>query len=503
MSLPIDPTRAWRILALAMPVVIAMLTQTSINLVDTYFIGQLDPALSIPGQAALGFSLPMLWAFGGSLSALGIGAQVMTARRVGAGQPHASGSILANALLLCAAASLLMTALGWWSLPHLFDFLTDNAEIAALGIPYGRLRILGVLSMVATAVYKGFFDGLSQTKVHMYAAIVMNAANIGLNYVLIFGLGPIPALEITGAGVASLISTFIGLFILMAWSKRARFASFEIYRPAQLRLQTMWELIKLSVPSAMAQLFIMTGVVMFLKIIASLDDRATAELLATWAAYGGEQLAALDHLDVALSRSPELGVTLLAQDLGATLLSARPPLFSAAAKLIIDLLLVGFVTCIAFGTATATLISQQMGKRDYQGASDYGWDSVKLGMIFYGALGLLLIWAPHQALGLLSNDASVIAEAAPAMQLMGGMQMCVATGLILTQALFGAGATRFVMVVEFLLHGFCLAPMAYLFAFVFDWGFVGVWCSATLYVFLLALAMALKFWHGTWTEIEL
>mgnify|MGYP002024367010 CR=1 FL=1 len=163
---------------------------------------------------------------------------------------------------------------------------------------------------------------------------------------------------------------------------------------------------------------------------------------------------------------------------------------------------IGFVTTIAFGTATATLVSQSMGKRNFQLASDYGWDSVKMGMYFYGALGLIVVAFPMQFLDFLSDDPEVMAAAVPGLRIMASLQMFIAMALVLTQALFGAGATRFVMIVEFLLHGLCLAPMAYLFAFVFDLGFLGVWLSGTLYVMLLALAMAIKFWKGSWTEIK-
>ena len=71
-ALTIKPERAWKIFALAAPIVIAMLTQTFINVVDTFFVGKLDPSVATPGQAALGFALPLLWIFGGSVSALGV-----------------------------------------------------------------------------------------------------------------------------------------------------------------------------------------------------------------------------------------------------------------------------------------------------------------------------------------------------------------------------------------------------------------------------------------------
>ncbi len=502
MILGVDLSRMRRILLLAMPVVIAMLTQTSINVMDTIFVGKLDPSLSIPGQAALGFSLPLLWAFGGSLSALGIGAQVMTARRYGAGKIEESGQILTNSIILASISSVLVSILAWCLSPSLFGVLTQNDAIIELGIPYARIRIIGVISMVLTTVFKGFFDGLGKTRVHMYAAIIMNAANIVLNYVWIFGAGPIPQMNVTGAAIASLISTFIGLFLLVAWTFLKKYRKFAIYRPRHISPRTMWELSKLSIPSGLAQVFIMGGVVMFLKIIASLDTTAVEELLSSFGYYTDPNLAHIGVLQQAAYQTPDVGHTAFVQDWGRTMLDSRPPVFTTAAKLIIDLLSIGFVTCIAFGTATATLISQAMGRKNYQEAADFGWDSVKLGMYFYGALGLVVILMPMTFLDLLSDDPMVMQAAVPGLQIMAGLEMAIAMALVLTQALFGAGATRFVMVVEFLLHGLCLAPMAYLFAFVFDWGFIGVWCSATLYVFLLALAMSLKFWQGKWTEIK-
>ena len=53
MGLGLDRARARTILAMATPIVVAMFTQTFINVVDTVFVGKLDPSYSIPGQSAL------------------------------------------------------------------------------------------------------------------------------------------------------------------------------------------------------------------------------------------------------------------------------------------------------------------------------------------------------------------------------------------------------------------------------------------------------------------
>lgn len=509
MTFSVNPTRAKRIGVLAAPIVIAMLTQTFINVVDTVFVGKLDPSISIPGQAALGYSLPLLWAISGSLAAIGVGTQIMTARRYGANEHDRAGEILLNSVIIAVISSILMSIAAWFFVPHAFAFLTPNHSVTELGIPYARVRLLGSLSFVATMAYKGFFDGIGSTKVHMYAAIIMNAANIVLNYVLIFGVdsmlggfGPIPSYGVTGAAIASLLSTFIGLGFMICWTFKGTYKKYTIYKLSNLKMKTTWELLKLSVPTGLAQIFIMSGVLMFLKIIGSLDEQAIEGALMQAAYYKEAGFAGVLSTQEAIRTSPNLAIHALGSDWHATILRSRPPIFTTSAKLIIDLLSIGFVTCIAFGTATATMVSQSMGRGRFQDAEAYGWDSVKMGMYFYGMLGLVVIAFPEAFLDLLSDDPIVIHGAISGLRIMAGLQMFVAMSLILTQALFGAGDTKFVMIVEFLLHGLCLAPLAYLFAVILGWGFMGIWVSATIYLGLLALAMAIKFWRGGWKKIQ-
>jgi len=75
--------------------------------------------------------------------------------------------------------------------------------------------------------------------------------------------------------------------------------------------------------------------------------------------------------------------------------------------------------------------------------------------------------------------------------------------MILTQALFGAGNTKFVMFVEFVLHFFCLVPVAYLFGIVLGWGVMGVWMGAFAYIVLLCTIMGWKFAEGGWKTIQI
>ncbi|GAC1358682.1 MAG: hypothetical protein NVSMB47_11580 [Polyangiales bacterium] len=89
------------------------------------------------------------------------------------------------------------------------------------------------------------------------------------------------------------------------------------------------------------------------------------------------------------------------------------------------------------------------------------------------------------------------------MRMMGLCTPVVALAMILTQALFGAGNNRFVMLVELVLHFTCLMPLAWLFGVTLHGGLPGIWASAIVYAFGLAAAMAWKFASGSWKTIKI
>ncbi|HJZ87769.1 MAG TPA: MATE family efflux transporter [Polyangia bacterium] len=456
MKLAIDPKLGRRIAALSLPVVAAMLSQTAINVVDHILVGRLPHAEQRAGQAALGPSLVLLWMVGGTLSAIAVGTQALSARRTGAGDPERAGQVLTNSLVVAFLASVVAATLAWLIVPTVFAFLEKDQLLLELGIPYVRWRMGGVVSMVMTASFKSFFDGLGRTRVHMYAAIVMNIVNFVLGVGLIFGYLGMPRLGVVGAGVASAFSSYIGLGMMFAWSLRPKYlVPHRYYRMQNLSAGIMKSIIRLSYPSGLATLFVMTGFFLFYKIVGRLD----------------------------------VGV--------------GTPVYTAATQNIITILQLTFITCIAYGTATATLVGQSMGAGDFDLAERYAWEAVKIGMYFFGIVGLYTMLLPDSILGLLTKDVAVIAAAHRPLQICGSVEPLMVAAMVFTQALFGAGNTRFVMWVEFTLHFACLVPLAYLFGVQAGWGIVGVWLAAVVYVVLLASIMGWKFNQGGWKAIRI
>jgi len=163
-----------------------------------------------------------------------------------------------------------------------------------------------------------------------------------------------------------------------------------------------------------------------------------------------------------------------------------------------------FTACLAFGTSTATLVSQSLGERDPDKAARFGWASIRLGLVIFGLLGLcegVLFTEP--ILRIVTQSALVQQAANMPMRIMGICTPLIAVGMILTQALFGAGNSRFVMVVELILHFTCLVPLAWIFGITLHGGLVGIWLAAVVYVVLLSSAMVWKFSSGDWKTIRL
>jgi multidrug resistance protein, MATE family len=457
------------ILRLALPTVLAMLSQSVVNEIDVVFFSHLPCPESSNGQAALLPSLILTWLFGGSLSAISVGTQALVARRYAEGDRRAAGAVLANSGFFCLVAGAVFSLVGVLSLPWLIRSMIAVPEVQRLAISYTRWRLLGVISMAATMAIKAFFDGIGRTHVHLVAAIVMNVVNVLLCWTFIFGHLGAPRMGPTGAGLSAFLATWIGLAIMIAYAMLLR----HDYRPVRrenLSRKLSGSILKLSIPAAVATVVMMIGFGLFTRAVGRLDASVAAARTATVVGQCG-------------------GVEAV---------------HSAANTDIVETLKLTFTACIAFGTATATLISQSLGRRQPDEAQKWGWASVRLGVLLFGVVGLCEgILFTDQLVAFISNSSAVRAEAIFPMRIMGVATPVIAVAMILSEGLFGAGNTKFVAVAQFLLVFGWLVPGAYWLGIVMHLSLKGIWISAFVYSCLAAVTMSVKFAGGSWKTIKL
>ncbi len=459
--LKVHPEIARNTLRVALPVVFGMVTQSAVNILATVMVGRLPAELANPGQAAIGFSLPIMWLVGGSLSAIWVGTQAIAARRNGAGEHELAGQALTNSFILGLITSTVLSGLAIWSASWLLPLLHRDPASAALGVDYVQIRLAGVVAMVTTFSLKSFFDGIGRTHYFMTAAIIMNVLNVVLNALLIFGnptLG-IPRLGVSGAAWASVVSAYIGLFILASLALRPSLVRrYRYLRLSNLTPRILREIAVLSFPNAIATIVVMVGFSGFYWVVGQVNDQV-----------------------------------------------APPgnPYVAAASQAVVTLNMVGFMTALAFGSATASLVGQSLGARRVYLGERYGWEAAKLWAYVLGAFGLLVFAIPDACVAAINPDPQVIEAARDPVRLMAALQAVIAVAMVFAQTLYGVGDASFVMVVELVLHLGVMAPGAYLFGVVLELGLVGVYLGPAIYACALAAATLLRFKRGAWKQVKI
>ncbi|MBM4357110.1 MAG: MATE family efflux transporter [Deltaproteobacteria bacterium] len=448
-----------------------MLAQSVVNEVDIVFLGRLPCPESSNTQAALLPSLVILWALGGSLSAISVGTQAYTGRRFAEGKLGEAGAVLANALFFALTAGLVMTVIGYAFMNPIVRLAAPSPAVREAAHAYLKWRLLGITSMAATFALKAFFDGIGKTYVHLVASIAMNVLNVILCTLLIFGhpsLG-IPKMGIEGAGIAGVASTYVGLLVMVGYALRGECRdSFGPFRRAKLSRKLTWDVVKLSLPSGAATIVVMSGVMMFVTIAYRLDSILPLGIVSPMCPGGSTE-----------------------------------PVNGAATTVIIGILKLTFSGCLAFGTSTATLVAQSLGEGKPDQAEMFGWTSVRLGVLFFGVVGLLELVFAEAILRFVTHSTLVQQNALVPLRIMGVCTPVIAIGMIVVEALFGAGNSRFVMIVQGILHFGVLVPLAYVLGVTFQLGLPGIWIGALVYALALAALMSVKFKSGDWKSIQI
>ena len=459
------------VLRLALPTVGAMMAQSIVNEIDIVFFAHLPCPESSNAQAALLPSLIILWAFGGTLSAISVGTQAFTGRRFAEGKLGEAGGVLVNAALFSLVAGVVFTLLSFLCIGPVIDAVAPTPAVREAAQVYLRWRLLGIVSMATTFAFKAFFDGIGKTHVHLVASITMNLLNVLLCMILIFGneaLG-VPKMGIEGAGIAGFVSTWVGLGVMVAYALLPEYRrAFHPFSLRKLDRKVTWGVVKLSIPSGIATLVIMTGVMLFVGIAFKLDELKPLGTISPLCPGGKAE-----------------------------------PVNGAATTVIVGVLKLTFTACLAFGTSAATLVSQSLGEKKPDQAELFGWTAVKLGLLVFGVVGALeYIFAP-QILSFVSGSELVQQTALLPMRIMGFATPAIAVGMIVVEALFGAGNTRFVMLAQLCLHFGVLVPTAWVLGITFDMGLPGIWLAGLIYSLGLATVMCLKFRSGDWKTIRL
>jgi putative MATE family efflux protein len=200
----IDETRGRRALELAWPRSVSGIARYSFRTTDLIMVGW---AVGTAGISALAFGFTvyiLLKRFGIGFSAATLS---LVSQRYGNDEHEEASFVLKQSLLLAAAFTVPITAVTYVTAAPVIDRLGATPEVVRLGTPYLQLMAIGFGFQFFNLVCSRAYAGIGDTRTPMYVRSAAAVGNIALNGVLIFGLGPFPALGVVGAGLGTILAT--------------------------------------------------------------------------------------------------------------------------------------------------------------------------------------------------------------------------------------------------------------------------------------------------------
>ncbi len=410
------------IMLLSLPIIGGMISQNILNLVDAAMVGYLGTAQ----LAAVGLASFINFVAAAAFMGMSAGVQAMVARRIGEGRDREAANPLNGALLtiLCIAtpASIFLI----FQAEQIVGWLNDDPEVVKYGTEYLQVRLAAIMFVGMNFCYRGYWSAIKKTGFYLRTLLMVHSLNIVLNYLLIYGKFGFPEMGVQGAGLGTALSMSMGTLIYTFLAlKHTRNFGFGLHLPHK---ETLLTVIKISIPSSVQQLFFALGFTTLFWIVGQVG---TYEL--------------------------------------------------AAANVLTNITLVAILPCIAFGISAATLVGQALGQKEPEDAHRWAWETVRIAMAVVFLISLPMILIPEILLGAFLHEPEPIAIGVTPLRLVGVGIMVDALGLVLMNALQGAGATKTTMKVSLIMQWLIFLPLAYLMGPVLGLGLTAIWLAQVLY----------------------
>ena len=195
------------------PSIVSMMVASSYHIVDAIFVGRLGPE----ALAAIAVAFPLMMIFMAIGLGTGVGAASLISRRLGAGDNEGANLVASTTITLAIILGALMTIICLPNLEALLRLFGADASILPLAKSYmsilATFAVVALFSLVISNIVRAEGNPMLASMAMVIAALI----NIALDPVLIFGLGPIPAMGVAGAAIATVIGRSVGGLILLVY----------------------------------------------------------------------------------------------------------------------------------------------------------------------------------------------------------------------------------------------------------------------------------------------
>ncbi len=392
------------IITMSLPAIIEMALNTMLGVADTLMISRF---IGKEALAAVGFANQIVFTLIFIFSAFNTGAVALISRAFGEKDFNKLKETAEQNVSLNLIIGIFIMFLGYIFNDKMFLIFETTEQVYLDSISYFRIIMIGFVPMFLCFSFAANLRGAGNTKTPMIITAVANVINIIGNYVLILGVGPFPKLGIEGAAWATSGSRILALvlYIYVIYIKDSNvklklrfFFKKEIIKP-------LWQI---SLPGAVEQALLQISFVVMAIIVSKLDTVSEATF-----------------------------------------------------RILITIESLSFMPAVGMSIATATLVGKSLGEKNVDKASEVGYLSSGMGVLWGAFAGLLFILFPVQIIKLFSKESHIITTGVSAMLFMGINQIGLNFMIVISGALRGAGDTKTVMINTMLRLWVVFIPLSY------------------------------------------
>ena len=434
------------VILLAIPMMLEMGMESVFALVDIYFVSHLGKhATSTVGLTESVITIVYSLAIGISMAAT-----AMVARRVGEKDPEAAAKSGAQAMLIAVAVTFVISVIGFIKADAILRLMGAEEEAIRTGINYTRILMAGSIIIMLLFLINGIFRGAGDAMMAMKSLWLANICNIILCPILIRGFGPIPALGITGAAIATTSGRGIGVL----YQLYHLFKGDNTIKMMLRQFMPDWTLIKQVVSIALP------GILQFV--------------------IGSGSWIILASLVVKTGQSEA----------------------SAGYQIAIRIVMFFLLPAWGMSNAAATLVGQNLGAKDPGRAEESVRLTAKYNAIFMLVVSTVFLVFAEPIVAFFTKETTVADYAVLAMRIVAAGYVFYGLGMVMMNAFNGAGDTRTPTYINLLGFWFFQIPFAYLLSVVFKMGPVGVFIAIPVAETFITLTAWYLFRKGRWKTIR-
>jgi putative MATE family efflux protein len=426
---------------LAVPMVLEMAMESVFGIVDVFFVGRLGP----DAVAGVGLTESLLTVVYSLALGLAMATTALVARRIGEKDPEDASrtAVQAIGIGVVVAAPFALVGVVWAR--ELLRLMGAPASVVEAGGGYTAWMLGGNASILLLFLINAVFRGAGDATIAMRSLWLANGINIVLDPCLIFGLGPFPALGVTGAAIATTIGRSVGV----AYQLRALASSGKHLRVGRRHLV--------------------------------LDRGVSLRLLRLSVGGTGQFL---------IGTASWLGLVRILTPFGAVALAG----YTIALRIIVVALLPAW----GLSNAVATLVGQNLGARKPERAEKSVWIAGLYNMAFLLAVMGVFLWGAEPLIALFSSDPEVQAMGALCLRVVSYGYAFYAWGMVLVQAFNGAGDTTTPTWINLFCYWLFQIPLAWGLARTLGYGPLGVFLAITVAESAIAVVGLAAFRRGRW-----